>query len=138
MLTMGRLNNYYRERMSLYHIAERILREEGKTTEANCYAKKLHDLKLQYRYEYRDEERENANSPCVILNSGYTSDYTSFVKSIFPGTHFTEEEKREYINEEWMHINSPYDCTGRWFTIDIKIFDRPEGTLVYHIKGLDI
>lgn len=52
---------------------------------------------------------------------------------------FTEEEKREWIRDEWWHINSPYDCTGQWFTFDISICNLKDGTSVmYHRQGLDV
>lgn len=56
---------------------------------------------------------------------------------------FTDEEKEEFINDQWRHINSPYDCTGMTFTQRIVIcnFKEPNSfgalSVVYHFLGID-
>ena len=55
---------------------------------------------------------------------------------------FTEKEKQEYIESEWIRINCPWDCTGQSFTRWISIFnvDTSFGkrAVVYHAIGLDV
>lgn len=59
-------------------------------------------------------------------------------------TTFSDEEKEEYIENEWVEINSPYDCTGRAFSTSIKIinFKEPNSlgkmSVVYHFMALDV
>ena len=56
---------------------------------------------------------------------------------------FTDEEKEKFINDQWRHINSPYDCTGMAFTQRIVIcnFKEPNSfgalSVVYHFLGID-
>lgn len=78
------------------------------------------------KYHYRDECGE------------------SFWFKEFFNTPFSEEEKEEYIENEWRHIYSPWDCTGQVFTTDIKIinFKEPNSlgkmSVVYHFMALDV
>lgn len=56
---------------------------------------------------------------------------------------FSEEEKEEFIKEQWRHINCPWDCTGKTFTQRIAIcnFKAPNSfgamSVVYHFLGID-
>lgn len=56
----------------------------------------------------------------------------------------TEEEIKEYIEEEWQHWYNPYndgrDCTGVWFTSFIYVFPIPalNKTIVYHMQNMDV
>ena len=56
--------------------------------------------------------------------------------------HFTEEDKREFIEDRWVHIYSPYDCTGKWFTSHIAVCNVETSfgakAVVYHFMGLDV
>ena len=55
---------------------------------------------------------------------------------------FTEEEKREFIKDRWIHIYSPYDCTGRWFTQWIAVYNVETSfgakSVAYFKMGLDV
>lgn len=57
---------------------------------------------------------------------------------------FTEEEKEEFVKDQWRRIYSPYDCTGKSFTRCIRIcnFKEPNSfgamSVVYHFLGLDV
>ena len=55
---------------------------------------------------------------------------------------FTEEEKREFIEDRWVHIYSPYDCTGQWFTSRIAICNVNTSfgakSVAYFKMGLDV
>lgn len=77
-------------------------------------------------YHYRDE---------------YGESY--YIKEFFDMP-FTEEEKEEFIEDQWRHIYSPFDCTGQSFTRYISIFNfkEPNGfgarSVVYHFLSLDV
>lgn len=57
---------------------------------------------------------------------------------IYPDHGETDEEIREWVDEMWMHVFSPYDCTGQVFTVDIHWKRVPAGIVLIHVKGLDI
>lgn len=69
--------------------------------------------------------------------TAFYGDESITYKKFFP-FYFTEEEKKEFIEDKWQHIYSPYDCTGQWFTRSIEFFRTANGTWVYHFEGLDI
>lgn len=59
-------------------------------------------------------------------------------KKFFVG-HFTEEDKKDFIESNRKEINSQYDCTGLWFTRWIAIFNLGNGNSVTYIcEGLDV
>lgn len=72
----------------------------------------------------------------------YSEDGESCWYKEFYNEPFTEEEKREFIEENWQHIYSPYDCTGQWFTRYIVICNVNTSfgakSVVYHVLGLDV
>ena len=53
---------------------------------------------------------------------------------------YTDDEIRECLHEElWVSINSPYDCTGKPFTMWIDWHRNPNGMVsVIHHMGLDV
>ena len=55
---------------------------------------------------------------------------------------FTEEDKREFIEDNWIHINAPWSPTGRWFTSHIAVCNIETSfgakSVVYHFMGLDV
>ena len=55
---------------------------------------------------------------------------------------FTEEEKQEFIEDRWVHIYSPYDCTGKWFTSHIAVCNlngsKNGKAVAYFFMGLDV
>ena len=52
--------------------------------------------------------------------------------------HLTEEEKEVFREENEIRIFSPYDCTGKIFTVWIDFYEIPKGTWIYHCKGIDL
>lgn len=64
--------------------------------------------------------RQGADNSDII----WTSECSGYTRVDFDGL-FTEEEKAEYIESNWIFINSPYDCTGKIFTTYIKVFNMP-------------
>lgn len=63
--------------------------------------------------------------------------YDSWIEKVVYPYEFTAEEIKEYTEENWMHIYSAYDCTGRTFTRDIRCFPICGKTIVYHFKSID-
>lgn len=88
--------------------------------------KPLNTEPFEETYHYRDEYGESF-----------------YIKEFFK-YHFTEEDKEEFIEDQWQHIYNPYDCTGLRFTKSIRIFNfkEPNGfgarSVVYHFMGLDV
>ena len=78
---------------------------------------------------YKDE---NGFDFVTARDSGDSSLWKTFTEE-----KFTDEEKRELMDEWWIHIYSPYDCTGKEFTQWIGFFEVPNGTWIYHRKGID-
>ena len=93
--------------------------------------KKLVRNKLA-QYNKRKEEENNMH---------YSSDGESCYYKIWFDSHFTEEEKREYIEDNWVHVNYPWSPTGLWFTSHIVVCNvngSENGKAVaYHFMGLD-
>jgi hypothetical protein len=75
----------------------------------------------------------------------YRDEYgeSCYTKEFFEQT-FSDEDKEEFIKDQWRHICSPYDCTGLRFTTSIRIinFKEPNSfgarSVVYHFMGLDV
>lgn len=66
-----------------------------------------------------------------------------YIKEFFD-VPFTEEEKKEFIENQWQRICSPYDCTGLCFSTSIRIFNFKEPNsfgacaVVYHFLSRDV
>ena len=66
-----------------------------------------------------------------------------YIKEFFD-EHFTDEDKKEFIESQWRNIYSTYDCTGKSFTTSIRIFNLKEPnsfgakSVVYHFLSLDV
>lgn len=76
---------------------------------------------LPWRTFYPDDSGEWWKEYCIITDA-----------------EFTDEELREIIEEEWIHIYSPYDCTGKVFTSSLTATRMPCGILFVHCKGVDV
>ena len=51
---------------------------------------------------------------------------------------FDEEEKQEYIKNNWCRCCSPYDCSGEWFTQNIEIYTTKDKTFVYEWSAINV
>ena len=51
---------------------------------------------------------------------------------------FDEEEKQEYIKDNWCRCSSLYDCSGEWFTQNIEIYTTKDKTFVYEWSAINI
>ena len=56
------------------------------------------------------------------------------------GNKYTDEEIREFIDDSMvMRIYSPYDCTGKAFTVGVDWHRNPSGLISYkHYIGFDV
>lgn len=87
----------------------------------------------QYFYHGRDGEGYGE-----IVNGGGNWD-SYWQKVFFPGEQWTEEEKREFVEDNWVHATpSQYDCTGQVFTWAIDVFNVPGGVVAYLRYALDV
>lgn len=54
-------------------------------------------------------------------------------------SNWTDEDLKEYFDDCWVRIYSPYDCTGKLFTCNIKWHRNPCGRISYqHYMELDV
>lgn len=137
-----RRNAFY-DKISLDKLIKDLLIKEGKYSgEAK---EKIDTNLIKHKREYRaDLKKRNAkkylypNNYGEIVNGG--GDYDSFWQKIFfAGEHWSEEEKQEFIEENWIHCEpSQYDCTGQTFTWAIDVFNVPSGVVAYIRDALDV
>lgn len=138
-MTYGRPNPY--DSLELDYYIKRCLVNEGryKGEVKRKLDKKIVEHKRKYRAELR---RRNGKKYLYdnygeIVNGG--GDFDHFWQKIFfPGECWTEEEKNEFIEENWTHYKwSPYDCTGQIFTWAIDVFNVPSGVVAYIREAID-
>lgn len=71
----------------------------------------------------------------------YTSDGESFYYKEWFDYPFTEEDKREFIEDNWVSINLPWSPTGKWFTSHISVCNvnssKNGKAVAYHFMSLD-
>ena len=129
-----------REKYELLKIYEELVDE--------CFKRNLPD-KAEYGMEKIKEikrEIRNRNNGKKYLYNNYGEivncggDYDSFWQKIFfPGERWTDEEKNEFIEENWIHaMPSQYDCTGQTFTWAIDVFNVPSGVVAYIRNAIDV
>lgn len=93
----------------------------------------------EYANEFKVNYLKTACRPCENQWKVFCcSDSESVIEKRFFPYHFTPEEQMEFTEELWERIYSPYDCTGQWFTKDVKFFKIHNGTWIYHFKSIDI
>lgn len=110
---------------------EQFQRENG-STEA------MDKMLLKYKQKVREASRETETDlPYEVINGGGGYD-SLWEKRLYKGEKWTAEEMEQYKRDEWMHICSPYDCTGRLFTEAIEVFNTPMGVVAYHFTGMDV
>lgn len=91
-----------------------------------------------YEAEHR-RERGQIEAPLYACDRvRYNDDETRTEYGFFVGTGWTDDEIREELELMKYRINSPYDCTGQPFTINIKWHRNPSGLISYvHWIGYD-
>lgn len=72
----------------------------------------------------------------------YTSDGEGYYYKKWFDEPFTEEGKREFIKDNWVHINAPWSPTGQWFTSHIAVCNVETSfgakAVAYIFMGLDV
>jgi len=87
-----------------------------------------------YKFRLRQLNKGIINYFDFVKDCGYGDMIT---KKIFDYA-FSEEDKADYINDNWARCCSPYDCSCERFTTDIKIFVIGNKTFVYEWSSLNI
>lgn len=73
-----------------------------------------------------------------IVNGGGSYD-SRWRKYFFPGECWTDLEKAEFIEDNWVDcMPSQYDCTGQIFTWAIDVFNVPSGVIAYIREAMDV
>lgn len=97
-------------------------------------------LKRGYKATHRSSPKK-MESLLVTERICYDDDNESIREYgfIIGAENVTDEEIEECCRDEWIRINSPYDCTGKWFTARISWHRNPSGLVSYiHEKWLDV
>ena len=122
----------------MYELVKWIIEDSDLTQEQKL--KLTRDIKKDIRKIMKPLNTDPFD-PVYHYNDTYFDSY--YIKEFF-GSTFTEEEKKEFIEDQWRRICSPYDCTGQTFTQRIVIcnFKEPNSfgamSCVYHFLGLDV
>lgn len=114
-----------------------MIREGERWQKANGYSEAVDRTLRKYKRKIRDDRETETALPYEVINGGGGYD-SLWEKRLYKGEKWTAEEMEQYKRDEWMHICSPYDCTGRLFTEAIEVFNTPMGVVAYHFTGLDI
>jgi hypothetical protein len=71
----------------------------------------------------------------------FNSDGESFYYKEWFDYPFTEEDKQEFIEDNWVSINLPWSPTGKWFTSHIAVCNVETSfgkkAVAYHFMSLD-
>jgi len=107
----------------------------------------IKEIIIKDKREYRQYTKKRGDlfyDPCspdptgVITASHWDYD-GGWMKVLFEGQHWTEEEKRAFIGRNWKHYKpSQYDCTGQIFTWYIGVFNVPKGVVAYIKESIDV
>lgn len=127
--------DFVRSILSLIHEKELEL-GHAKSTWANAKIKRL------YREELRKVQGEDPLR-CSLCNGAVRRRYDredgeSFTEYRILKGDWTDDEIREAIDDAWITICSPYDCTGKIFTHGIHVKRTPVGLVWIHQMGLDV
>jgi hypothetical protein len=73
----------------------------------------------------------------TYIEYGFLSNYKG---QPINGNEYTDDEVRDFIEDGYiMRINSPYDCTGKLFTMQFDWHRNPSGLISYrHMVGRDV
>lgn len=137
----------YFEYLSLHNEIKNTLAQRGDLTEEkkNLIDERIAEHKKEYRawlkrrygkkYLYPGKDG-NGYGEIVAVGGKYDSCWT---KVFFPGEHWDEEEKHEFIEANWKHYKPTYyDCTGQIFTWAIDVFNLPSGVVAYIRDAMDV
>lgn len=97
-------------------------------------------VKQKIRNTLKEQERAKERNIYHWHYPRYDSRWCKIVYDNLP----SEDEIKEYINEEWQSWYNPFedgrDCTGVWFTVSIYVFPikKENKTIVYHFQECDV
>lgn len=135
------LNNDLRMYWNLLNDVENFINEQKLNLESKLKSLKYLKGEIRKRNKWLDESIKNKNDGWRVRypDDGYYD--SRYVKYKLPFI-MSEEEKKEFIEDEWCHWYNPYndgrDCTGVWFTNRIKLIDCGNETIVIHVQNCDV
>jgi len=97
--------------------------------------------------EYKVTHSRKPSRPIPSLSNGDArihcdpDDYESWVEYgfIVNSEDWTDEDVMEWVDEEWVRVTSPYDCSYQTFTNGIHWHRNPCGLISYqHYKSIDV
>lgn len=102
------------------------------------YSKRTSDIDKTIISLKRKIRATNRTDTSELIRWDKTGEY-GVQRVDFDGT-FTDEEKKEYIDFNWISVHSDYDCTGKIFTYYIKVFNMPkiDRSVAYIKYSIDI
>jgi len=134
--------NVYLEKLEILNDIKKTLIKKGQYFgDEDLVNEKIIEAKREYR-KFLKEKHNLYYGPYmepigVIVNAHWEYD-GGWMKVFFEGEHWTEEEKHEFIEENWHHYRPTfYDCTGQIFTNGIDVFNVPSGVVAYIREAID-
>ena len=101
---------------------------------------------LQKRIDATERLKRRVRERIAYVNENpqerhYSEDGESYYYKEWFDYPFTEEDKQDYIEDSWIHINLPWSPTGKWFTRNIVVCNvsgsKNGKAVAYHFMGLD-
>ena len=88
----------------------------------------------------REVRRTNKPKPYSVRKIFVRNDgLDGWCEKHFLPYHFSKPKMKRYIFNHKIELSrSQYDCTGQIYTTDIKIFNVPSGSIVYHFKSVNV
>lgn len=133
-----KFRNEQHEALTFIKMAQDALADKGVSKrEIDEY---LADAKRSYRRRLKlsiqkAETFANCDETVIDLSDEYGGRCTHLYKVTAP----SREYMKDYIQSEIRTIDSPYDCTGQWFTTDIRFAHMQGDTyLVKHSMSQDV
>ena len=131
-----------RRDFEILYTLEKEHKEMGRSDQEIAMRRVVKQLKEGIRNTLRAKEKYDREYPYKwrVYKDYWDSRYCKIVYDEV----FTEEEVKEYIEEEQQHWYNPWDdgrdCTGVWFTSGIYVFPIPAigKTIVYHMQNCDV
>lgn len=130
----------YLEELELYNL---ILNELTDPEKISYVKEKIIETKRKYRARLKEECADKYlypyNKKGKIVACSSNNDWETFWRKVFfEGEHWDEEDKEAFRDDNWIEINSPYDCTGKTFTWAIDSFNVPNGVVAYIRYAIDV
>ena len=130
----------YHEKMYLNNLL--LSQFKGDKEKVEIINEKIVELKKEYRKwlkERHDLYYGYYEKPIGIITASHWENDSGWMKVLIKDQHWSEEEKQEFIEENWIHYKwSQYDCTGQVFTWAINVFNVPSGVVAYIRNAMDV